>query len=120
MYYSTQVLKARFAKHVFLEFSKSFDHEMFFQKWNDENPDLWKLNKIYIQTVDQAYRHGLLSRTEFSDYIQRWACSRRAAVKNVCKYFAKFGKENKKNLFGNNKILSKGWHSSPFGNIEGM
>ncbi|KAI9603734.1 hypothetical protein H4Q26_003333 [Puccinia striiformis f. sp. tritici PST-130] len=63
----------------------------YFKPKNDR--DFWALHRIYIQTVDQTYKHNLLGFTDFEELVEN------------------------NPLYRNSDILLELWYSSPFVNM---
>ncbi|KAH9454243.1 hypothetical protein Pst134EB_014337 [Puccinia striiformis f. sp. tritici] len=78
--------------------------------------DFWTLHRIYIQTVDQAYRHGLMGAEDFTKLVKAPGYAS-AAARNLFLDFTHSEKDYKNPLFRNSDILLELSYSSPFVNM---
>jgi hypothetical protein len=87
---------------------------------NREDPDLWAIHRIYIKTVDQLYKYGLITQKKFEQWIQTDEYVR-AAARNMFWHFSHIEKEYQNPLYRNSDILVGLPYSLPFVNmLNGM
>ncbi|KNE98885.1 hypothetical protein PSTG_07906 [Puccinia striiformis f. sp. tritici PST-78] len=82
----------------------------------DKDRDFRALHRIYIQTVDQTYKHNLLEPEEFEELIKANGYAS-VAARNMFLHFTDSAKDYKNPLFRNSDILLELWCSSPFVNM---
>ncbi|KAH9462245.1 hypothetical protein MJO28_002970 [Puccinia striiformis f. sp. tritici] len=92
--------------------------DLYSYRWiANPNENVLKLRRISIQTVDQLYKHGLITEETFKSYIEKWCNHNGHASRNIWQHLSKFGKEYKNNLFGADRRLFTSWSLSPFVNM---
>ncbi|KAA1128454.1 hypothetical protein PGTUg99_008796 [Puccinia graminis f. sp. tritici] len=87
---------------------------------NREDPDFWAIHRIYIKTVDQIYKHGLITQKRFEQLIQKDKYADeyvRAAARNLFWHFSHIEKEYQNPLYRNSDILVGLPYSLPFTNM---
>ncbi|KAI7951561.1 hypothetical protein MJO28_007245 [Puccinia striiformis f. sp. tritici] len=86
----------------------------YFKPKNDR--DFWALHRIYIQTVDQTYKHNLLGFTDFEELVEKRDYAENAAY-YMFLHFTHVTNDYKNPLYRNSDILLELWYSSPFVNM---
>ncbi|KAA1064483.1 hypothetical protein PGT21_004460 [Puccinia graminis f. sp. tritici] len=87
---------------------------------NREDPDFWAIHRIYITTVDQLYKHGLITQKRFEQLTQKDKYADeyvRAAARNLFWHFSHIEKEYQNPLYRNSDILVGLPYSLPFTNM---
>ncbi|KAH9465442.1 hypothetical protein Pst134EA_013326 [Puccinia striiformis f. sp. tritici] len=82
----------------------------------DKDRDFQALHRIYIQTVDQAYKHNMLESKYFKNLIKTDGYAS-VAARNMFLHFTSSAKNYKNPLFRDSDILLELWYSSPFVNM---
>ncbi|KAH9465440.1 hypothetical protein Pst134EA_013324 [Puccinia striiformis f. sp. tritici] len=84
----------------------------------DPNQDqhVWALHRIFIQTVDQAYKFNLLDLEDFKKYVKKTGYATDAA-RSMFLHFTRSTTDYKNPMYRNSDILLELWYSSPFVNM---
>ncbi|KAA1067926.1 hypothetical protein PGT21_021689 [Puccinia graminis f. sp. tritici] len=82
----------------------------------NEDQQLWALHRLFIQTVDQAYKFNLLDLEDFEKYVKKRDYVTTAA-RFMFLHFTHSSKDYKNPLYRNSDILLELWYSSPFVNM---
>ncbi|KAA1118399.1 hypothetical protein PGTUg99_003903 [Puccinia graminis f. sp. tritici] len=82
----------------------------------NEDQHLWALHRIFIQTVDQAYKFNLLDLEDFEKYVKKKDYVTTAA-RFMFLHFTRSTKDYKNPMYRNSDVLLELWYSSPFVNM---
>ncbi|KAA1112026.1 hypothetical protein PGT21_020380 [Puccinia graminis f. sp. tritici] len=82
----------------------------------NEDQHFWALHRIFIQTVDQAYKFNLLELKDLENYVKQTHYVTTAA-RSMFLHFTHSTKDYKNPLYRNGDILLDLWYSSPFVNM---
>ncbi|KAH9454240.1 hypothetical protein Pst134EB_014333 [Puccinia striiformis f. sp. tritici] len=87
-----------------------------FNNLDDNDRDFATLHRIYIQLIDQAYKHGVIGISAFHKSMTARDFAS-VAGRNMFLHFSRSAKEYKNPLFKNGDILLELWYASPFVNM---
>jgi hypothetical protein len=86
----------------------------------NEDEHFWALHRIFMQTIDQAYKFNLLDLKDFENFVKKTDYVTTAA-RSMFLHFTHSTKDYKNPLYRNSDILLELWYSSPYVNmLNGM